>query len=560
MAADPIVDPTNAHPGLQLTLNNVGIGVITALVYEYEAACQVLGCTHTVNGADERTYRLGLIKHRAGGWHIVAVTLLPRMGNNLSGIRATKLVNDCPNIKDLIVCGIAGGVPNPRHCATHVRLGDIVVSGPEGVLQYDLQKKGLKRTHTRATPSAPSARIRNADLLLAADEVRGERAWERHLDDGIAALGAKWARLPADRDVLREPHHNLVRRLAVGVAQGAALLIGKALDYPAVAHPRDPDRREGKPRVFRGRICSGNTLLKDYRARNELRELHNALAVEMEGSGVADAAHDSSRGHFVVRGTVDYCNEHKNDDWHYHAALAAAAYTRSLIEVITPQYVDHEVGGYVVSPKPLGGTTAPSTYSDRPQDEVEGLRAVADHLVHSEQQRSSHETVGAPNAPAVQTSQLSSSEAFKNMSPLSEATNGSQVLNIASAVSRTVSDLRADLTSHPARHEGAAIESGKNAAAESTVADPVTHASQLSAEIDQQLMKWEFQRAFVLATELENLLMASEKSIPSKLLREIYYQLARVATVQARQNPNGTGSPDFSKARVLIGKVKNVQD
>ena len=52
----------------------------------------------------------------------------------------------------------------------------------------------------------------------------------------------------------------------------------------------------------------------------------------MEGSGVADATWEAEIGYYVVRGISDYCDGHKNDIWHNYAALAAAAYTRALIE------------------------------------------------------------------------------------------------------------------------------------------------------------------------------------------------------------------------------------
>jgi nucleoside phosphorylase len=36
----------------------------------------------------------------------------------------------------------------------------------------------------------------------------------------------------------------------------------------------------------------------------------------------------------VVRGICDYCDSHKNDRWQPYAALCAAAYARSLVEIL----------------------------------------------------------------------------------------------------------------------------------------------------------------------------------------------------------------------------------
>jgi nucleoside phosphorylase len=83
-----------------------------------------------------------------------------------------------------------------------------------------------------------------------------------------------------------------------------------------------------------GRNAQSNTLLKNEDKRDLLGEQHNVKAVEMEGSGIADATWTMGEGYTVVRAIVDYCDLKKGDCWHKYAALAAAAYTRALIESI----------------------------------------------------------------------------------------------------------------------------------------------------------------------------------------------------------------------------------
>jgi len=46
-----------------------------------------------------------------------------------------------------------------------------------------------------------------------------------------------------------------------------------------------------------------------------LREQFGTRAVEMEGSGVADATWSHGVGYLVVRGVCDYCDANKNDQW-----------------------------------------------------------------------------------------------------------------------------------------------------------------------------------------------------------------------------------------------------
>ena len=88
-----------------------------------------------------------------------------------------------------------------------------------------------------------------------------------------------------------------------------------------------------RSRVFRGPIASSNTLLKDPVLRDYLQDQLRVKAVEMEGSGVADALWcQNGFGYLVIRGTCDYCDSEKNTEWQNYAALIAAAYTRTVIE------------------------------------------------------------------------------------------------------------------------------------------------------------------------------------------------------------------------------------
>jgi hypothetical protein len=106
-----------------------------------------------------------------------------------------------------------------------------------------------------------------------------------------------------------------------------------------VAHPNDPFRRLDQPKIHYGTIGSANTLLKNPKARDALRKDLDFLAVEMEGSGIADGAWVDGKWYILIRGISDYCDLHKDDPWQGrtdvwqgYAAAAAAAYARALIE------------------------------------------------------------------------------------------------------------------------------------------------------------------------------------------------------------------------------------
>jgi nucleoside phosphorylase/tetratricopeptide (TPR) repeat protein len=287
------------------------IGVITALPKEYVAVKTLLENQREMimpgQGAGRR-YLLGQIPAAGGGKHTVALSLAD-MGNNIAAARATLLLEHFSTVKSIIMVGIAGGVPHPQKPADHVRLGDVVVSNQGGVIQYDFDQETITGITYRIPPRPPSASLLEGVRLLEAAEIEGQRPWLKYLDR------VKPTRPPAASDILYSS-------------------TDPALPIP---HPVDSQREPGRPRIFTGPIASANKLLKNPLKRDELRDRFRVKAVEMEGSGIADAAWQHEVGYLVVRGICDYCDIHKGDDWQVYAAAAAAAYTRALIESIPAQ-------------------------------------------------------------------------------------------------------------------------------------------------------------------------------------------------------------------------------
>lgn len=291
------------------------IGIITALPHETAAVRAVLGEPRridVVGSGAGRAYWLAELPSLRGGIHHVVIAQAD-IGNNLAAHRAGFLLSHFPKV-DVIMCGIAGGIPYPFRPAEHVRLGDIVVSSQKGVVQYDFVKRkiGRKRTEVpeeiRASPHRPSSVLLEAVRILEANMHLRERPWEVMLSEVLARLF--WVRPDASTDVLADTSK-----------------AGKI-----VPHPEDAERRQGQPRVFLGPIGSANTLLKDPAKRDALRDQFGVKAVEMEGSGIQDATWIHGVGYLVVRGICDYCDANKNDLWQKYAAVAAAAYVRVLLE------------------------------------------------------------------------------------------------------------------------------------------------------------------------------------------------------------------------------------
>jgi len=291
------------------------IGIITALPKEFAAVCAVLGCGAPISvpgsGAGRR-YSFARIQNREGKEHVVAVTFLTDMGNNSAALRAQLLKTHCVNVQHIIMTGIAGAVPNPSKVSDHVRLGDIVVSNREGVIQYDFNKEHLDKIEHRNPPRPPSASLLEAVQLLQSQELLGQRPWDEYIDRAVHKLGEKWQRPSNDKDILK-----------IGLDT-----------IEEVKHPNDAERKAGYPRIFLGPIASANILLKNPVKRDYLRDTFGVKAVEMEGAGIADATWNSEIGYLVIRGTCDYCNSDKGDDWQLYASVIAASYTRAIIEAM----------------------------------------------------------------------------------------------------------------------------------------------------------------------------------------------------------------------------------
>ena len=288
------------------------IGIITALPKEYAAVKKILENTKEISSPGQgagRRYLLGKVSTSDEGKHTV-VLCLASMGNNIAAIRASLLLNHFPDLKSIIMVGIAGGIPHPEKPDDHVRLGDIVISNEKGVIQYDFDKETITENIHRHPPRPPSASLLEGVRLLEANELMGEKPWLKFIDQALLPEGEQRPSIKTD------------------------ILVSSTDPKQIVEHPQDPKRKNGEPRVFIAPIASANKLLKNPVKRDRLRDKFGVKAVEMEGSGIADATWNYEIGYLVVRGICDYCDTNKGDNWQAYAAAVAAAYTRALLESI----------------------------------------------------------------------------------------------------------------------------------------------------------------------------------------------------------------------------------
>lgn len=261
--------------------NKIKIGIVTALPKEYVAVCAQLDNVKDFCGTERSLQcRLGTVPARNGGLHHVAVVMTP-VGNTSAASKTTALLYEFPELKEVVMVGIAGAVPNPSKVADHVRLGDIVVSGPHGVVQYDYVKETETFIEPRHPPRAPSPRFLETVRLLEADFLKGAAPWNELLK-----------KCSDIRNTLRPD-------------SAMDLLATSENTEKFHTHPEDPSRPiSNEPRIFVGTIGAANVLLKNPKRRDQLRDKYNVKAIEMESSGIADASYDFQIGFFVFGALV----------------------------------------------------------------------------------------------------------------------------------------------------------------------------------------------------------------------------------------------------------------
>ncbi len=289
---------------------SVGIGIITALPEEFAAMKNMMINPRTAvfpktSMATGREYCIGKIRSLDGREHKVALAQTIGPGNTSAAIRANCLRNRFPNIDVIIMVGIAGGIPSPEDKEKHVRLGDIVIA--KEIVSYDFVSERAEIEELRGCSVPPAARLLEAQAHLDVGKLMGEKPWEKYIDEICQKYPETFARPSNETDILYDIQGN------------------------SISHPEDPNRND-YPYIFKEKIASANRVLKNPSKRDDLKKTYSVHAVEMEGSGIAEATWQLEIGYYVVRGISDYCDGKKNDIWHNYAALVAAAYTRSLIE------------------------------------------------------------------------------------------------------------------------------------------------------------------------------------------------------------------------------------
>ena len=287
------------------------LGIVVALPVEFAAAKAILkNPGRPIRRRDSngfREYVPGYIDAYGGGEHKVVLTMLG-MGNNKAVAQGMRVLNDFRSVEELIMVGIAGGLPGLKASQKDIRLGDVIITDEHGITQSDMGKVTVDGFEHRPPPRSASQAWSELSKNVLATETPLSSYW-KCLDDICVATDC---RRPLT-DVLRD---------------------GTGAQAKVATRRRKKDRRrvDGRPFAHSGRIGSGNAVVKSAEERERLRTELDIVAIEMEGSGIAEATWQTGRGYIVVRGVCDYANGNKEKSWQPYAAAAAAAFVKQLVE------------------------------------------------------------------------------------------------------------------------------------------------------------------------------------------------------------------------------------
>ncbi|KAM0256424.1 hypothetical protein ACHAQJ_004949 [Trichoderma viride] len=340
--------------------DDYSVGWICALSKEQTAATAMLDEIHDdlrKPPHDSNVYTLGSI-----GGHNVVIACLPkgRYGNNSATNVATLMIGTFPSIKVGLMVGIGGGIP-PK-----VRLGDVVVSTPEGqypgVVQWDFgkAKQGGEFERIGALNNPPNSLLSALAKLETVHKLMGSKAPE-YIEEAAqkypkAAKGflrsdsltdmqfkADYVHInkPSGLDETQEEEEEEEEEETdKEESSDEEDSDEKERDSCQLCNKAKAKRRKSRSmRAHYGLIASGNQVIKDGVFRDKLnKDLGGSvLCIEMEAAGLMN-----NFPCLVIRGICDYADSHKNKAWQEHAAAAAAAFAKELLGYVQSSDVEGE--------------------------------------------------------------------------------------------------------------------------------------------------------------------------------------------------------------------------
>jgi len=233
------------------------------------------------------------------------------------------------DVEHVLLVGVCGGVPHYADFYSHTRLGDVVISAPNGrgqVFVYcdkvteDTAHGQLQYSLKSWTPGSLLLLDSARELVDQANADGKNLPWEEY-----AAIGAQLLR---GQEVAFDRPSAETDRLFMNVG---------GEDVIEVAHPSAPPGapalRPDCPTVRFGAVASGKPIAMGDQLRLEFAARHQCIGVDTEFDQVLESIVGNRQDSFLfVRGVADYLDGSKNAEWQPYAALIAAAFTKALLE------------------------------------------------------------------------------------------------------------------------------------------------------------------------------------------------------------------------------------
>lgn len=311
------------EPPRSFTRDDYTVGWICALPIELSAARNMLDEKHhslPKKAGDDNCYYLGRI-----GCHNIVIACLPvgLIGNNSAATVAKDMMRSYKSLKVNLLVGIAAGAPGESN---DIRLGDIVVSRPEGthggVLQYDFGKRleGGRLQRTGSLDKPPRLLLQAIAGIQATHD--GEKPKFHELISQTTAAYPNFTPPSRESDILFKTTYSHKE------GEKTCTKCDPQCIVPREARP------DNSPLVHYGNIASGNQVVRDAVFRDRIAKEENIICFEMEAAGSID-----NFKCLVIRGICDYADSHKNKHWQKYAAVAAAAFAKELLLAIPEEEV-----------------------------------------------------------------------------------------------------------------------------------------------------------------------------------------------------------------------------
>ncbi|WYZ43714.1 hypothetical protein EsH8_VII_000150 [Colletotrichum jinshuiense] len=327
------------------------VAVICALPLEFDVAALAFDLFWD---EDKGNFANGTCRTGQIGGHNAVLMILPNMGKVGAASATASLRSVYKGLRLAILTGICGGVPSPGTDQELV-LGDVVIS--KSIVQYDLGRQYPGKFSRKDTIDERLGRP-NADIrtLIAAFETHlGLTDLQRQTAQILAQIQKKaidegyriqYNHPAAEDDILFEPEYLHRHRgnldcccsesEACETAQNSSceellcdvkhLVPRKRLEMQTKPQQEGDATGASEPRIFVGRVGSGDTVMKSGKHRDTLAKEHDIMAFEMEGAGVWDEIPC-----LVVKGVCDYADSHKNKKWQAFAAATSASAAKAIL-------------------------------------------------------------------------------------------------------------------------------------------------------------------------------------------------------------------------------------